>query len=139
MTTNDCRVLELSRFHDGRGNLTFAENNAQVPFEIKRAYWIYDVPAGESRGAHAHRNLEQFIVAMSGSFRVTVDDGTCRRSIVLDRPDRGLYVSPGIWCELDGFSSGAVCMVLASELFIEEDYICDYDEFIDEYSIPVTP
>lgn len=127
----DCTMVELDKHHSNRkGNLTVVENGKTLPFDVKRVYYLYDVPGGESRGAHAHRDLEQFIVAASGSFRVTLDDGTCKRSFVLNRPYQGLYVKPGMWRDLDDFSSGAVCMVLASEVYKAEDYIRDYDEFI---------
>ena len=130
MSIDDCKIIELPKFIDARGNLSFAENMNQIPFEIKRAYWVYDVPGGESRGSHAHKTLEQFIIAASGSFRVTLDDGTQKRSFTLNRPYQGLLVKPGMWRELDDFSSGAVCMVLASDLYKAEDYIRDYDEFL---------
>lgn len=127
----DCTMVELDKHHSNRkGNLTVVENGKTLPFDVKRVYYLYDVPGGESRGSHAHRDLEQFIVAASGSFRVTLDDGNCKRSFVLNRPYQGLYVKPGMWRDLDDFSSGAVCMVLASEVYQAEDYIRDYDEFI---------
>lgn len=128
----DCTMVELDKHHSNRkGNLTVVENGKTLPFDVKRVYYLYDVPGGESRGAHAHRDLEQFIVAASGSFRVTLDDGNCKRSFVLNRPYQGLYVKPGMWRDLDDFSSGAVCMVMASEVYTAEDYIRDYDEFIE--------
>ena len=127
----ECSVIELDRHHSARkGNLTVVENGVTLPFDVKRVYYLYDVPGGESRGSHAHINLEQLIVAASGSFRVTLDDGNCKRSFVLNRPYQGLYIKPGIWRDLDDFSSGAVCMVLASEVYQAEDYIRDYDDFI---------
>ena len=106
------------------------QNGETVPFDVKRVYYLYDVPGGESRGAHAHKELSQLIVAASGSFRVTLDDGNVKRSFTLNRPYQGLYVKPGIWRDLDDFSSGAVAMVLASEKYDAADYIRDYDEFI---------
>lgn len=128
----DCSIIELSRHHsDRKGNISVVQNNYTVPFEVKRVYYLYDVPGGESRGAHAHRDLSQLIVAASGSFRVTLDDGNVKRSFVLNRPYQALYVKPGIWRDLDDFSSGAVCLVLASEVYQPEDYIRDYDEFIE--------
>lgn len=136
----DCTMVELDKHHSNRrGNLTVVENgnistgSAQgtLPFDVKRVYYLYDVPGGESRGAHAHRDLEQFIVAASGSFKVTLDDGNCKRSFFLNRPYQGLYVKPGMWRDLDDFSSGAVCMVLASDVYKKEDYIRDYNEFIE--------
>ena len=125
-----CKIIELPQILDARGNLSFVQNYTHIPFEIKRTYWLYDVPGGESRGAHAHKDLSQLIVAASGSFRVTLDDGKCKRSYFLNRPYQGLYVKPGMWRDLEDFSSGAVCMVLASEVYQTEDYIRDYDEFI---------
>ena len=127
----DCPIIELDKHHsDRKGNITVVQNGNTVPFDVKRVYYLYDVPGGESRGSHAHRNLSQLIVAASGSFRVTLDDGDARCSFVLNRPYQGLYVKPGIWRDLDDFSSGAVCMVLASEVYQVEDYIRDYDEFL---------
>ena len=130
-SVNDCSVLDLNKHHsDRKGNLTVVQNGVTVPFDIKRVYYLYDVPGGESRGSHAHRELSQLIVAASGSFRVVLDDGSAKRTFVLNRPYQGLLVKPGIWRDLDDFSSGAVCMVLASEVYQPEDYIRDYDEFI---------
>ncbi len=128
----DCTMIELDKHHSNRkGSLTVVENGQTLPFDIKRVYYLYDIPGGESRGAHAHRNLSQLIVAASGSFRVTLDDGNVKRSFFLNRPYQGLYVKPGIWRDLDEFSSGAVCMVLASDLYKKEDYIRDYNEFVE--------
>ena len=130
-SVNDCSVLDLNKHHsDRKGNLTVVQNGVTVPFDIKRVYYLYDVPGGESRGSHAHRELSQLIVAASGSFRVVLDDVTAKRAFVLNRPYQGLLVKPGIWRDLDDFSSGAVCMVLASEVYQPEDYIRDYDEFL---------
>lgn len=127
----DCSVVELDKHHsDRKGNLSVVENGRTLPFDVKRVYYIYDVPGGECRGAHAHKNLEQLIIAASGSFRVTLDDGTVKRTFFLNRPYQGLYVKPGMWRDLDDFSSGAVCMVLASEVYQAEDYIRDYSEFL---------
>ena len=127
----DCSVIELDKHHSERkGNLSVVENGATLPFDVKRVYYLYDVPGGESRGSHAHKTLSQFIVAASGSFKVTLDDGRVRRSFFLNRPYQGLLVYPGLWRDLEDFSSGAVCMVLASEVYQEEDYIRDYDEFL---------
>ncbi len=127
----DCSIIELNKHHsDRKGNLSVVQNGDTVPFDVKRVYYLYDVPGGESRGAHAHKKLEQLIIAASGSFRVTLDDGEVKRSFLLNRPYQGLYVKPGIWRDLDDFSSGAVCMVLASEVYQTEDYIRDYDEFL---------
>ena len=128
----DCTMVELDRHHsDRKGNLTVVSNGETLPFDVKRVYYLYDVPGGESRGSHAHRDLEQLIVAASGSFRVTLDDGNCKRSFFLNRPYQGLYVKPGMWRDLEDFSSGAVCMVLASDIYKADDYIRDYDEFME--------
>ena len=128
----DCSMIELDKHHsDRKGNLTVVQNGDTLPFDVKRVYYLYDVPGGESRGAHAHRDLSQFMVAASGSFRVTLDDGKVKRSCFLNRPYQGLYVKPGIWRDLDDFSSGAVCMVLASDVYKKEDYIRNYDEFLE--------
>lgn len=127
----DCSIVELSKHHsDRKGNISVVQNGDTVPFDVKRVYYLYDVPGGESRGAHAHRVLEQLIVAASGSFRVIIDDGNVKRSFILNRPYQALYVKPGIWRDLDDFSSGAVCLVLASELYQPEDYIRDYKDFL---------
>lgn len=127
----DCTIIELDKHHsDRKGNLTVVENNKEVPFEVHRTYYLYDVPGGESRGAHAHRELSQLIIAASGSFTVTLDDGKVKRTFVLNRPYQGLYVVPGIWRTLDDFSSGAVCLVLASQGYDTGDYIRDYNDFI---------
>ena len=127
----DCSILELDRHHsDRKGNLSVVENGVTLPFDVKRVYYLYDIPGGEGRGAHAHRELEQLIIAASGSFTVTLDDGNCKRSFMLNRPYQGLYVKAGLWRDLTDFSSGAVCMVLASEVYKKEDYIRDYDEFL---------
>ncbi len=127
----DCSIVELDKHHSERkGNLTVVENGETLPFDVKRVYYLYDVPGGENRGSHAHRELEQLIIAASGSFTVTLDDGKYKRSFFLNRPYQGLYVKPGMWRDLDDFSSGAVCMVLASEVYQKEDYIRDYNEFI---------
>lgn len=128
----DCSIVELDKHHeDRRGNLTVVENGVTLPFDVKRVYYLYDIPGGEGRGAHAHKELEQLIVAASGSFTVTLDDGNSKRSFVLNRPYHGLYVKPGLWRDLVDFSSGAVVMVLASEVYQKEDYIRDYKEFLD--------
>ena len=130
MPLQDCRVIELPKISDPRGNLTFIEGPGHVPFAIKRVYYLYDVPGGSDRGAHAHRNLHQFIVAVSGSFDVLLDDGSRKQRFHMNRSHYGLYVCPMMWRYLDNFSSGAVCMVLASEHYDAADYIRDYDEFI---------
>lgn len=135
-TVYDCSILELDRHHsDRKGNISVVENGETVPFDVKRTYYLYDVPGGESRGGHAHKALSQLIIAASGSFSVTLDDGNVKRTFLLNRPYQGLYVVPGIWRTLDDFSSGAVCLVLASEIYTEDDYIRTYDEFISLKSI----
>lgn len=127
----DCSIVELDKHHsDRKGNLTVVENGVTLPFDVKRVYYLYDIPGGESRGSHAHKELEQLIVAASGSFTVTLDDGKVKRTFFLNRPYQGLYVKPGMWRDLEDFSSGAVCMVLASEAYQADDYIRDYDEFL---------
>lgn len=126
----DCSIIELDKHHSERkGNLTVVENGKTLPFDVKRVYYIYDVPGGENRGAHAHKELEQLIIAASGSFTVTLDDGKCKRTFLLNRPYQGLHIKPGIWRDLQDFSSGAICMVLASDVYQREDYIRDYNEF----------
>ncbi|NDP22024.1 MAG: WxcM-like domain-containing protein [Paludibacter sp.] len=126
----DCSMIELDKHHRDRGNITVIENNNEVPFDVKRIYYLYDVPGGESRGGHAHKELRQLIVAASGSFIVKLDDGTNQTSFTLNRPYQGLLVVPGIWRELEDFSSGSVCLVLASEKYNENDYIREYNEFV---------
>lgn len=126
----DCRVLDFPKIHDARGNLTFIEGTRHVPFEIRRVYYLYDVPGGASRAGHAHRRLQQVIIAISGSFDVTLDDGYKRKTFHLNRSYFGLYVPPLVWREIDNFSSGAVCLVLASEPYDESDYYRDYAEFL---------
>lgn len=123
-------IIDLPKICDPRGNLTFVEGGAQVPFEIRRAYWIYDVPGGESRGSHAHISSHSLIVAASGSFDVELDDGQKVSRFSLNRSYMGLYVPPGYWRTLDNFSSGSVCMVLTSTDFSEADYVRDYDLFL---------
>lgn len=128
----DCSMVELDRHHsDRKGNLTVVENGETLPFDVKRVYYLYDVPGGENRGSHAHKELSQLIIAASGSFNVTLDDGKCKRTFFLNRPYQGLYVKPGMWRDLEDFSSGAVCLVLASDVYLKEDYIRDYKEFLE--------
>lgn len=127
-----CQIFDLPKIGDPRGNLTFIEAGIHVPFDIKRVYYLYDVPGGAERGGHAHKNLHQFIIAMSGSFDVVLDDGRDSKRIHLNRSYSGLYICPMIWRELDNFSSGSVCMVLASERYDEADYIREYDQFVAE-------
>jgi len=130
MTVDKCQIVELPRFHDPRGNLTFIEGSNHIPFDIQRVYYLYDVPGGAERGGHAHKGLQQLIIAMSGSFDVILNDGKDKKRIHLNRSYNGLYVCPMIWRELDNFSSGSVCMVLASNRYDEHDYYRDYAEFV---------
>lgn len=129
-TAYDCSVISLPKVHNVAGNLTAINNEIEIPFSIKRVYYLYDVPGGESRGGHAHKELHQLIIAASGSFDVVVDDGKVKRAIHLARPYMGLYMPPGLWRDLENFSSGSACLVLASELYTENDYIRDYSAFI---------
>jgi len=131
MTLEKCKLIELPRINDPRGNLTFIEGGRNVPFEIKRIYYLYDVPGGASRAGHGHRQLQQLLIAMSGSFDVTLDDGTRRERFHLNRSYNGLYVPQMMWREIDNFSSGSVCMVLASEYYDEADYFRRYEEFLE--------
>jgi len=126
----DCIVIPLNKVHNRAGNITVIEGNNHIPFDVKRVYYLYDIPGGESRGGHAHKQLRQLIVAASGSFNVMLDDGVNKKSFTLNRPDYGLLVVPGIWRELKEFSSGAICLVLASHTYDESDYIRDYQNFI---------
>ena len=132
-------IIDLPVIHDPRGNLTFVEGGEHIPFEIKRTYHIYDVPGGSERGAHGHRHLHQFIMAMSGSFDVNLDNGFTRMKFQLNRSHYGLYVPPMHWRVINNFSSGAVCLVLASEHYQESDYIRDYELFQQEVAALSTP
>lgn len=125
-----CRIIELPKMSDDRGNLSFVEGGRHMPFDIRRIYYLYDVPGDVSRGAHAHKALHQFMIAISGSFEVILDDGEHKKQWLLNRSSCGLYICPMMWRDLDNFSSGAVCLVLASEYYDESDYIRDYEEFI---------
>ena len=127
---DDCSILSLPKISDPRGNLTFVEGGIHIPFNIQRVYYLYDVPGGAERGGHAHKDLHQLIIAMSGSFDVILDDGTKKQRHHLNRSYSGLYVCPMIWRELDNFSSGSVCMVLASNRYDEDDYYRNYETFI---------
>lgn len=130
MDSKQFTIIEFPKITDPRGNLTVAEGMRHVPFGVSRVYWTYDVPAGESRGGHAHKHCREVITAISGSFTVTLDDGTERRSFHLNHPWQGLLVEAGVWRTLDDFSSGAVCLVLASDPFCEDDYIREYGHFL---------
>lgn len=130
MTVNDVTLKELPRFLDHRGNLAFAENCSQVPFEIKRTYWIYDVPGGESRSGHAYHESEEFLIALSGSFDVTVDDGNEKKKFTINRSYYGLHIPKGIWRELSNFSTNSLAVILSSTAYSESDYIRSYDDYI---------
>jgi hypothetical protein len=126
---NDCIILVLNKIHNRAGNITIVESNLDIPFDVQRIYYLYDIPGGVTRGGHAHKDLYQFLVAASGSFEVILEDGIEKKKIRLSRPDSGLLIVPGIWRELVEFSSGAICLVLASMKFDEQDYIRKYSEF----------
>ena len=130
MYLDECRIIQLPKVSDPRGNLTFVESRSQIPFDIKRIYYIYDVPGGSERGSHAHKDLHQLIIAMSGSFDIVLDDGREKKRFHLNRSYYGLYVCPMIWRELNNFSSGSVCLVAASSFFDDDDYYRDYEEFL---------
>lgn len=126
----DCAILELPRINNRSGNITPVQNNQEIPFGIKRIFYLYDIPGGESRGAHAHKECHQFLVAASGSFEVQLDDGRVKKTIMLNQPYKGIHIPPGIWASEVNFSSGAICLVLASEKYSEDDYLRNYDEFL---------
>jgi hypothetical protein len=130
MSLEDCKIIDLPKISDPRGNLTFIEGGQHIPFDIKRVYYLYDVPGGAERGGHAHKALSQLIIAMSGSFDVILDEGGVKKRFHLNRSYQGLYVCPMMWRELDNFSSGSVCMVLASNIYEESDYYRDYNEYL---------
>ena len=130
MNIDLCHIIDLPKITDPRGNLTFVESGRQIPFDIQRVYYLYDVPGGSERGGHAHKALSQLIIAMSGSFDVVLNDGVKKKRVHLSRSYYGLYVCPMIWRELDNFSSGSVCMVIASNPYDEDDYYRDYSDFM---------
>jgi hypothetical protein len=130
VTVFDCSVIELDSLKNRAGNISIIENSINLPFDVKRLFYIYDIPGGGDRGAHAHRECHQFLVAVSGSFEIEMDDGLNKRTVALNRPYFGLYVPPGIWAAEKGFSSGAVCLVLTSHKFDEKDYIRNYSDFL---------
>jgi hypothetical protein len=132
MRIENCKIIDLPKISDPRGNLTFIEGGSHVPFDIQRVYYLYDVPGGSERGGHAHKALSQLIIAMSGSFDVVLDDGNGKKRFHLNRSYYGLYVCPMIWRELDNFSSGSVCMVLASNLYDEADYYRNYGDYLSD-------
>jgi dTDP-4-dehydrorhamnose 3,5-epimerase-like enzyme len=134
MSINDCRIISLPKIPDDRGNLSFIESGRPIPFIIKRVYWIYDVPGGELRGGHAYKTLQEFFVALSGSFDVAIDDGNEKKIISLNRSYMGLYVPKMIWRHLENFSTNAVCMILASDIYKESDYLRDYRFFQNQIS-----
>ena len=138
MALSDCQIIELPVIHDTRGNLTFIEGGRHIAFAIRRVYYLYDVPGGAERGGHAHKQLQQLIIAMSGSFDVVLDDGAERKRVHLNRSYSGLLVCPMIWREIDNFSSGSVCMVLASEFYDEADYYRDYEAFQQDATLNAT-
>jgi hypothetical protein len=125
-----CNLLHLNQLGDRNGHITSVNNNMEIPFPIKRIFYLYDIPGGESRGAHAHRECHQFLVATSGSFEVLLDDGLTKRQVLLNRPDLGLHIPPGIWASEINFSSGAICLVLASHEYDESDYLRDYGKYL---------
>jgi hypothetical protein len=130
-TIDDCKIIELPRIADPRGNLTFLEGSRHVPFDIRRVFYLYDVPTDESRGAHAHHRLQQFLICLAGSFDAAIDDGHRKTRIHLNRPWKGLYIPPMIWAAEVSFDAGSVCLVLASELYNAADYIRDYSQYLE--------
>ena len=131
-TVHDCSVIHVSKIYNEAGNITVVENGENIPFDVKRIYYLYDVPSGEARGGHAHYELEQFIIAASGSFDVIINDGKNKKRVTLNRPNLAIHIVPGLWRELENFSSGSICMVLASHKYDESDYIRNYDLFLKE-------
>ncbi|TDX09269.1 sugar 3,4-ketoisomerase [Flavobacterium sp. S87F.05.LMB.W.Kidney.N] len=129
-TVFDCNLLYLEQKGDRNGHITAVNNNVEIPFDIKRIFYLYDIPGGESRGAHAHKECHQFLVAASGSFEVLLDDGVTKRQVLLNRPDLGLHVPPGIWASEINFSSGSICLVLASHEYSESDYIRNFNDYL---------
>lgn len=129
-TVFDCNIIHFPRIQDRAGNITPVQNGIEVPFDVRRIYYLYDIPGGEDRGAHAHKKLQQLIIAASGSFDITIDDGRNKKTVQLNRPYFGLHIRPGMWRSISNFSSGAICLVLASELYDRLDYLRTYDEFL---------
>lgn len=130
MKVYDCSIFELPKIKNRSGNITPVHNNIEIPFAIKRIFYLYDIPGGESRGAHAHKECHQFLIAASGSFEVLLDDGKTKRIIQLNSPDIGLHIPPGIWASEINFSSGSICLVLASHTYNENDYLRDYNKYL---------
>lgn len=126
----DCNIIHLSQIGDRNGHITVVSNNTDIPFEVKRIFYLYDIPGGESRGAHAHRNCHQLLISASGSFEVLLDDGNTKRQVLLNRPNIGLHIPPGIWASEINFSSGSICLVLASHNYDENDYIRNYSDYL---------
>jgi hypothetical protein len=131
MTIEDCKIIDFPKFTFRAGNISICENNMEMPFEVKRVFYLYDIPSGESRGAHAHKECHQLIIAASGSFEVEMDDGMKKKVVSLNRPFYGLHIPPGIWAHEMNFSAGAICLVLTSEYFNEDDYLRNYRDFIE--------
>lgn len=129
-TISDCTMIDLPKINNRSGNITVIENNTEIPFEVKRIFYLYDIPSGETRGAHAHKECHQFLVSASGSFEVHLDDGINKKTVMLNQPYTGLNVPPGIWASENNFSSGAICLVMTSHKFNEDDYIRDYQDFL---------
>ena len=134
-SVKDCNIINLNKIHNQAGNITVLENNKDIPFEVKRIYYLYDVPMGSERGGHGHYELEQFIIAASGSFTIVLDDGKNKKYLFLNNPSQALYVKPGIWREIINFSSGSICLVLASKDYNENDYIRDYNKYLEWKSL----
>jgi hypothetical protein len=129
-SVDDCLIINLPKIHNSAGNITVLENFKDIPFNVKRVYYLYDVPMGAERGGHGHYELEQYIIAASGSFTFVLDDGKNKKEVFLNDPSKALHIKPGIWREIKGFSSGSICLVLASHEYSEVDYIRDYDEYL---------
>jgi len=129
-TVFDCNIIHMPKIHNRAGNITLVENCIHIPFDVKRIYYLYDIPGGEARAAHGHKELEQLIIAASGSFDITIDDGINKKTVQLNRPSFGLHIKPGIWRDISNFSSGAICLVLASQKYTESDYLRDYNDFL---------
>lgn len=130
MSIFECDLLHLNQIGDRNGHITSINNSKEIPFDIKRIFYLYDIPGGESRGAHAHKECHQFLIAASGSFEVLLDDGVTKRQVLLNRPDLGLHIPPGIWASEINFSSGSICLVLASHEYSENDYLREYDDYL---------
>lgn len=130
VTVFDCSIIQLPKIHNPAGNITVVSNHQEIPFDVKRVFYIYDIPSGEDRGAHAHVLCHQFLIAAGGSFEIELDDGSIKRTVMLNRPNMGLHIPPGIWAAEKGFSSGSICLVLASHKYDESDYIRNYEDFI---------